>query len=117
MLAKSYILAMTRRPFTIYDVNWKNICVLCTSLPTIQNGLAKREIAPNGKKGVAVTFNIHPKATWGDGVPVTTKDVIFTWKVGRHRKSGVGNMEFYRSLYKITVLNQKSFTMHFDKLT
>ena len=30
MLAKSYILAMTRRPFTVYDVNWRTICLLCT---------------------------------------------------------------------------------------
>ncbi len=117
MLAKSYILAMTRRPFTIYDANWKNICMLCSSLPTIENGLAKREITPDGKKGIAVTFSIHPEAKWGDGVSVTTKDVIFTWKVGRHSKSGVGNKEFYRSLYKIDALDEKTFTMHFDKFT
>ena len=37
MLAKTYILAMTRRPFTIYDVDWKNVCLLCITLPTIEN--------------------------------------------------------------------------------
>ena len=37
---------------------------------------------PDGKKGVKVTYTIHPKATWGDGTPVTTKDVIFTHEVG-----------------------------------
>ena len=117
MLAKTYILAMTRRPFTIYDAEWKNICLLCRTLPTIENGFANREVSPDGKKGVAVTFTIHPKATWGDGVPVTTKDVIFTWKVGRHKRSGVGNSEFYRSLYKIDTIDEKTFIMHFDKLT
>ena len=117
MLAKTYILAMTRRPFTIYDVDWKNVCLLCITLPTIENGLAKREVSPNGKNGVAVTFSIHPKAKWGDGVPVTTKDVFFTWKVGRHNRSGVGNSEFYRSLYKVDLLDEKTFIMHFDKLT
>ena len=117
MLAKSYILAMTRRPFTVYDVNWKNICLLCTKLPTIENGLARNETTLDGKNGVAVTFTIHPDATWGDGTPVTTKDVIFTWKVGRNKKSGVGNVEFYRSLYKIVAKDDKTFTLHFDKLT
>ena len=117
MLAKSYILAMTRRPFTVYDVNWTNICSLCTKLPTIENSLAKREITPDGKNGVAVTYTIHPDAMWGDGIPVTTKDVMFSWKVGRHKLSGVGNIEFYRSLYKIVAKNDKTFTLHFDKLT
>jgi peptide/nickel transport system substrate-binding protein len=117
MLAKTYILAMTRRPFTVYDVNWKNICLLCTKLPTMENGLAKRKTTPDGKNGVAVSYTIHPKATWGDGTPVTTKDVMFTWKVGRHKQSGVGNIEFYRSLYKVDPVDEKTFTLHFDKLT
>ncbi len=116
-LAKTYVLAMTRRPFTIYDKNWKLVCMLCTQLPTIENGLAKPEKTPEGKRGIAVTYTIRGDATWGDTVPVTTRDVLFTWKVGRHPKSGVGNMEFYRSLYKIDVRDERTFTLHFDKLT
>ncbi len=117
MLAKTYVLAMTRRPFTAYDAEWKLVCMLCVELPTIDNGLAVPERGPKGKKGVAVTYAIRPDATWGDGVPVTTKDVVFTWKVGRHPLSGVSDMEFYRSLYKIDVKDDKTFTLHFDKLT
>ena len=117
MLAKAYIQALTRRPLTVYNDKWKLQCMLCIKLPTLENGLAKKEIAPNGRKGVAVTYTLHPNATWGDGRPVTTKDIIFTWKVGRHEKSGVGNMEFYRSLYKIDAINEKTLVLHFDKLT
>ena len=117
MAAKSYILAMTARPFTVFDANWELICMLCTELPTLENGLAKKERTPGGKQGVAVTYSIQPKALWGDGVAVSTKDVLFTWKVGRHPKSSVGNMELYRSIYKIDVKDEKTFTFHFDKLT
>ncbi|MEE8394220.1 MAG: ABC transporter substrate-binding protein, partial [Rhodospirillales bacterium] len=117
MLAKTYILAMTRRPFTAYDGDWKLVCMLCTELPTIENGLAAPETTTKGQRGIAVTYTIRPDAVWGDGAPVTTKDVVFTWKVGRHPKSGVGSMEFYRSLYRIEVVDDKTFTMHFDKLT
>ncbi len=117
MLAKTYILALTRRPLTAYDAEWQLVCMLCVKLPTIENGLAVPEKTPDGKSGIAVTYTIRPDANWGDGTPVTTKDIVFTWKVGRHRKSGVGNMEFYRSLYKIDVKDAKTFTMHFDKLT
>lgn len=117
MMAKTYILSMTRRPFTAYDKDWKLICLLCTELPTIENGRAVPERTPDGKRGIAVTYTIHPKATWGDGKPVTTRDVEFTWKVGRHPKSGVGNTEFYRSLYRVDAKDDKTFTLHFDKLT
>ncbi|MBM08418.1 MAG: peptide ABC transporter [Magnetovibrio sp.] len=117
MLAKSYLHGFTRRPLTVYNSAWQLQCMLCTTLPTLENGLAKKVLSPDGKSGIAVTYTIHPSARWGDGNPVSTKDVIFTWKVGRHPKSGVSNMEFYRSLYKIETVDQKTFTFYFDKIT
>jgi len=117
MLAKTYILAFTRRSFTVYDKDWQLVCMLCVELPTIENGLAVPERTPEGKRGIAVTYTIRPDANWGDGTPVTSKDVVFTWKVGRDKKTGVSNLELYRSLYKIDVKNAKTVTMHFDKLT
>ncbi len=117
MMAKTYILAMTRRPFTAYDAEWKLVCMLCTELPTMDNGLAAPERTPDGKQGVAVTYTIRPDAVWGDGVPVSTRDVVFTWKVGRHPLSGFTGIEFYRTTYAIDVADDKTFTLHFDKLT
>ena len=117
MLAKTLVLSMARRPFTAYDADWQLVCMLCVGLPTIENGLAKLEGLPDGKQGIAVTYTIQPKATWGDGAPVTTKDVQFAWEVGRHPQSGVGNAEFYRRAYKLDIKDAKTFTLHFDKLT
>ncbi|MEQ9555850.1 MAG: peptide ABC transporter substrate-binding protein [Rhodospirillales bacterium] len=117
MVAKSYILGFTRRPFTVFDQNWQLVCMLCTKLPTIENGLAVPETAPNGKKGIAVTYTIRPDAVWGDGTPITTKDVAFTWRAGRHGKTGILPIEFYRSAYKLDTKDDKTFTLHFDKLT
>ena len=117
MVAKSYILGFTRRPFTVFDQNWQLVCMLCTKLPTLENGLAVPETAPNGKKGIAVTYSIRPDAVWGDGTPITTKDVEFTWRMGRHGKTGILPIEFYRSAYKLDTKDDKTFTLHFDKLT
>ncbi len=117
MLAKSYVLAMTQRPFTVYDKDWKLVCLLCVELPTFENGKAKVLDLPDGKKGVAVTYTIQPKATWGDGTPVTTDDVLFAWEVGRHPKSGVSDLETYKRIFKIDVLDNKTFTLNIDKLT
>ncbi len=122
MLAKSYILAMTRRPVTAYDKDWKLVCLLCTELPTIENGLAKIEDLPPGhkgphKQGMALTVTLHPEAKWGDGTPVTSADVVFTWEVGKHPQSGVGNVEAFRRILRIDVKDDKTFTLHQDRVT
>ena len=104
MVAKSYVLGMTQRPFTAYDHDWELACFLCTGLPTFENGLAVREPLPEGveghgeREGVALTYTIQPDATWGDGTPVTTDDVLFTYEVGKHPESGISNAELYRRI-------------------
>jgi peptide/nickel transport system substrate-binding protein len=117
MLAKTYVLAMTNRPLTHVDADWKRICALCETLPTLENGLAKPEKLANGKTGVAVTYTIRKNATWGDGIPVTTKDVVFTIKVGKHPASGVADGELYRRILKLDIKDEKTFTLHLDRLT
>ena len=77
MVAKTYVLNAAMRPIATHDQNWELVCMLCTRLPTIENGLAVRETLDNGDTGIAVTWDIHPEATWGDGTPVTAHDVVF----------------------------------------
>jgi peptide/nickel transport system substrate-binding protein len=117
MAAKSYVLAMTRRPFTAYDADWELVCMLCTELPTLENGLAEIEQLESGEEGMALTYTIHPEATWGDGTPVTTDDVLFTFEVGSHPQSGVSNAELYRRILGIDVEDDKTFTLHTDRVT
>ncbi len=117
MAAKSYVLGMALRPFTVYDAEWKLVCLLCTQLPSIENGLAAAVDLPDGKKGVDITYTIRPDAAWADGVPVTTADVKFTYEVGRNPQSGISNAELYRRISSIDVKDDKTFTLHVDKLT
>ena len=117
MAAKSYVLGMTLRPFTVYDADWRLVCLLCTRLPSLDNRLAVPVDLGSGKKGVELTYQIRPDAKWGDGVPVTTADVLFTYQVGRDPQSAVANAEFYRRITSIDVKDDKTFTLHVDKLT
>jgi peptide/nickel transport system substrate-binding protein len=121
MLAKTYVTRLARRPFTTYDADWKLICMLCVDLPTFENGLAKREPLAedkgHGKEGVAVTYTIRPDARWGDGVPVTTRDVLFTLDVGKHPRSAIASGELYRRILSVDVADDKTFTFHFDRVT
>src|SRR5215471_7363728 len=95
MAAKSYVLGLSLRPFTVYDAQWKLVCLLCTVLPSFENGLAVATDLSDGKKGVDLTYTIRSDAMWADGVPVTTEDVKFTYEVGRNPQSAVANAELY----------------------
>jgi len=117
MLAKSYILAMTRRSITTYDAKWNLVCQLCVELPTLENGKAKIVDLPDGKKGMQLTVQLHKDAKWGDGTPVTSKDVVFTWEVGRHEKTGVSDIEGFRRILKVEPIDDNNFTMTIDRVT
>jgi peptide/nickel transport system substrate-binding protein len=113
---KSYTLAFGIRQITAFDADWKNTCLLCTELPTVQNGLAKFE--QNGEaKGMAVTIKLKPGMKWGDGVPVTTKDLVFTWKVGKDPASGWSNNNTWDRATSIDVIDATTAVLHLNSVT
>ena len=118
MLAKSYIEGMTLRPLTTFDADWELICMLCVELPTLENGGAVRRPreGENGADAVSMTYRLRPEATWGDGTPVTSDDVVFAWEVGKHPQSGIGNAELYRDITGIDVIDDKTFVLHVREL-
>jgi peptide/nickel transport system substrate-binding protein len=117
MAAKSYVLAMVRRPLTTFDADWHLVCMLCVELPSFENGLAQKLDLPGGKEGVRLTYRLRADASWGDGVPVTTKDVLFSYAVGKDPKTGVADAELYRRIIRIEAADDKTFTLDMDKLT
>ncbi len=117
MLAKTYILSMTRRPLTAYDADWNLVCMLCVELPTLDNGLAVLETTAEHGAGIALTFTLHPDAVWGDGRPLTSHDVAFTWEVGRHEMTGIASAELYRRIHALDIIDDKTFILHVDRVT
>src|SRR3546814_17325880 len=111
MLAKSYVLGMARRPITVYDASWQLVCMLCTKLPTIENGLAVPEDLLDGRRGIAVTYTLRPDAPWGSGTPVFTADVVFTWGVGRQPLLVTASFALYCSSFYIYIKGTKSSTL------
>jgi peptide/nickel transport system substrate-binding protein len=113
----SLIHGMTRRPFTVYDPDWKLTCLLCTELPSRAAGTIRDWTTPDGEPGLEVDYTINPAATWGDGVPVSTDDVLFTWEIGRDETAGINNQELYRRMERIVARDDKSFTIFWNKRT
>ncbi len=117
MLAKSYVLGMVLRPVTSYDHDWQLACMVCEELPTLQNGGAVREQTPDGKEGVAVTYRIREGLTWGDGTPVTSDDIRFTWEVGKHPESGVTGADVFQRIWKVETPDARTVVLHTDRIT
>ena len=121
MLAKSYVLGLSQRPFVAFDKDWKATCILCEELPTFENGGAVKVPVPKDAgtgsgEGVAVTFRIREGMAWADGVPVTVDDVILAWEVGKHPKSGVTEQESYRRILEIRRIDDRTFTLINDRV-
>jgi peptide/nickel transport system substrate-binding protein len=115
-LARSLVANMTARPLTANDPSWKVVCLVCTQLPTIENGHARVVDLPEGKKGMEIDFELKPM-TWGDGVPLTATDYAFTIEVGKNPVSGVASAEFYKRLLKFEVKDDRHFTATMDRVT
>jgi peptide/nickel transport system substrate-binding protein len=116
MLAKSLISNMTARPLTAWNADWKLVCLVCSELPTIENGKARVIDLPDGKKGMEVDIEMRD-LRWGDGVPVTAKDVAFTLEVGKNPLSGVASSEAYKRILKLDAKDDRHFTMTIDRVT
>ena len=116
MLAKTYVNAMVRRPLTIHDPNWQPVCMLCTELPSFENGRATYVDLPDGTKTIRARYTIRPDAVWADGVPITTDDILFSWAVGKNENVGISNFELYaKDIVDIENLDDKNFAITFEK--
>ena len=78
-----FILNTLLEPLIALDKKWQWRCFLCSELPTLDNGQVRRLKDKRGTSYLRVSFEIRPDAKWGDGKKVTSKDVRFSWTVGR----------------------------------
>lgn len=104
---QEYTVDIGQRPVTTYDSTGKLVCLLCTDVPTLDNGLAKRE-----GEGLAVTIKLHPDLQWGDGAPVTAQDLAFTWKIGNDPASGFANVHPWSRATAVDVVDAHTAILH-----
>lgn len=104
-------------PITAFDEHAANQCVLCETLPTLQNGLAKIVTLPGGKRGIDVTIRLKPGLRWGDGKPVTSHDIVFTHRMATNKDIGFSNYNPWTRAKSVQVVDRRTVILHLDKLT
>lgn len=101
MAATTYMSALVNRGFVNLtpDLKWEP--QLAKEIPSLKNGLMKLTDRSDGKKGMVATWEIIEKASWGDGTPVTCKDLDFSWKAGLNENVSLGARESFENIESI----------------
>ena len=113
---KLYALAFAQRQISAYDKDWHPVCLLCAELPSLENGLARIEDLPDGKKGMAVTIKLKPGLQWGDGHPVTARDIAFTLKLARNPDAGFSNTYPWERAASVDVVDDATAVLHLPRV-
>ena len=102
MLATSFIYRMAGRSLVQLDEESEWHPQLAVTLPTLENGLARR-VVDGPREWIEAEWEIQPDARWGDGEPLTCRDFRFSWEVGMSPAVGVPNTELYRQIEDIRI--------------
>jgi peptide/nickel transport system substrate-binding protein len=102
MVATSFIYRMVGRSLVQLDEDSQWHPQLAVTLPTLENGLARR-LVDGPREWIEAEWEIQPDARWGDGEPLTCRDFRFSWEVGTSPGVGVPNTELYRQIEDIRV--------------
>ena len=116
LLIKNYVLGFAVRTLTTYDADGKLICLLCSEVPSLDNGLVRVTDEPGGGKGMAVTIKLRPDLKWGDGQPLTARDLAFTLQVGRDPSAGFSNANAWTRADRVDIVDEHTAVLHLPKV-
>jgi len=102
MSATFYLYSMVNRTLVGLNDDAQFEAQLAVEMPTLENGLA-RFVDVDGERKLEADWQIHPAATWGDGVPVTCHDLQLSWDVAQSPYVSIAGVEIYREVEKIRI--------------
>lgn len=104
-------------PLTAFNPDAVNECILCEELPSIENGKAQIVDNPDGTKGMRVAFTLKEGLAWGDGQPVTSKDVAFTLKMANDPNIGFSEFNPWARASDIEIVDDRNFVLILPEVT
>jgi peptide/nickel transport system substrate-binding protein len=84
---------------------------LAEQVPSAENGLWV--VRSDGT--MEMKFTIRPNATWHDGRPITTDDVLFHYAVSNDTRIALGVIVHWRDVETIEALDQRTFLVKFRR--
>lgn len=116
MTANSLIMGTAFRDMVAYNHEWQNFCMLCKQTPSLDNGLAEKYTREDGTLGIKLTVELKDDLYWGDGTPITTKDVLLSHAVMTDPNvKGIPGLESNRIMEKVVAVDDKKFEVYLNR--
>ncbi|MGB8842674.1 MAG: peptide ABC transporter substrate-binding protein [Aliidongia sp.] len=113
-ISQGFVLGFAHRWLVMPDQSWHLVCMLCTELPSLENGRVQLVTAPDGGRSMEVFYTLQPEARWADGEPVTSQDVTFSAEVAKLPDIGLPNAALLRDLRGVRIIDPKNFVLLYD---
>ncbi len=91
------------------DDHGREVPDLAQSVPTLANGGISKD-------GLTITYHLRKNATWQDGVPVTSRDVKFTWQAIMNPSNNVLSHHGYDQIASIDTPDDRTVVMHMKRV-
>jgi peptide/nickel transport system substrate-binding protein len=109
MLGEQYIDQDLSLLWAAYLLVWNDrdefVPELATSVPTIANGGISKD-------GLAITYHLRKGVEWQDGMPFTSRDVIFSWRAALNPANYVGTRIGYDQIKSIDAPDRYTVVVH-----
>ncbi len=98
--------SLVLEPLARYDQDGNMVPWLAESIPTTENGGVSADLT-------TITWKLKPGLKWADGSPVTSKDVVFSWKYCTHPEGGCAQSEKYNDVSSVEALDDLTVKVTF----
>jgi len=112
MSAKTYVKNLFHVGCMSQNEKAEWVALGCEQVPTIENGGAKF-VGEGEEKHLEVTYKIRKDWRWTDGVPVTSKDIIYIWKLAMDPNFEFEGRSAFLKFYDVVAADDKTAVVKF----
>lgn len=115
-VAAKYMLYYAYRPLVYLDLDGKWKTQMLKEVPSLQNKKAKI-VKKGDKKFLEANVELLENLKWGDGTPITCKDIKLTLDIGKNPNVSIANRESFTDIEDVTwdEKSPKKCTVTFNK--
>jgi peptide/nickel transport system substrate-binding protein len=106
---EGFVAGLTFSELVTIDNHGHEVGDLAAVVPTLANGGISKD-------GLTITYHLRKNATWHDGVPVTSKDVVFTWHAIMNPTNNIVSHTGYDQIASMDTPDDHTVIVHFKKI-
>ncbi|HVS46677.1 MAG TPA: peptide ABC transporter substrate-binding protein [Verrucomicrobiae bacterium] len=104
----AFVVRLMFEPLLTADDKGNPLPMLASVVPTAQNGGISKD-------GLTITYHLVKNAKWTDGIPVTSKDVKFSWQAIMNPNNNIVSTNGYDDVKSIVTPDDFTVVVHLSK--